>query len=582
MRNRLLPLLFAASVLSAWGQTPPTPAEPAAAAPAAPDTAVAIKEDASHASLATKSRDAAGHDTLSVDFPDEEIRNILRNVADLFELNLVIPETLQGKSSIKLRDVTWRQIFQVVLTPAGYSYIEEGNIIKIVSNDTLLQEPVTTEVFIVNYARASDIMPTINTLIDPAVGGRIVVDARSNSLVITERPSRMVRIRPIIEQLDRATDQVMIESKFVEVTDGDIRNVGVNWASLKNYKMSVGPDPANEGVVGGYNRESGTQRDTGNSVSNGTSSATNSGNTTSQTSGSTNANTVTITNGVPTSTSTTGVTSGLSSTTTGGTTGSSNQTLSLLNSLTGTATNEHSLSAVFSADQFGLVLSALNELTTAKVVSNPTIVTLNNTEAFINIGQEYPLPNYTYNELQGTFAISGFTYRPIGIILKVTPQVNARGFIKLTLEPEVSSTSRSVSFGGASGTQIPIIDTKKARTQISLKDGSTMGIGGLMNTTITNGDTKVPVLGSIPVLGRLFSSKSRSTESRNLLIFLTARTVAAEGAPPEKIFDPRQIRQMNLKREDLPGYRDGSDPYAPLPVTETAAPKKKSKWFGKK
>jgi type IV pilus assembly protein PilQ len=269
---------------------------------------------------------------------------------------------------------------------------------------------------------------------------------------------------------------------------------------------------------------------------------------------------------------------GTTSTATGTSASTANETLNLLNSLAGTSTNQHALNAVFTADQFGVVLSALNELTTAKVVSNPTVVTLNNTEAFINIAEEYPLPNYTYNEMQGTFAISGFTYRPIGIILKVTPQVNARGFIKLTIEPEVSSTNRFVTFGGSSGTQIPIIATKKARTQVSLKDGSTMGIGGLMNTTVTNGDTKVPVLGSIPVLGRMFSSKSRSTTMQNLLIFLTARSVSAEGEPVEQAFDPRQIRQLGLKREDLPGYRDGSDPFAPVAPVE----KKKSRWFGKK
>jgi type IV pilus assembly protein PilQ len=587
MRTRLsslLTLLFLASAAPGWGQTPPATGEattPSAAAPMAPAVdVVAIKEEASLPVMATKGRDAAGHDTLSVDFPDEEVRNILRNVADLFELNLVIPETLQGKASIKLRDVTWRQIFQVVLAPIGYSYIEEGNIIKVVSAETLQQEPVATEVFVINYARAADVMPTINTLVDAAVGGKIVVDARSNSLVITERPSRMVRIRPIIEQLDRATDQVMIETKFVEVTDGDIKNIGVNWASLKGYKMGVGPDPENNGVVGGYIRDTNSQTLTENSGGRKSSTGTSTGTDMSQTSGSSTKNIITSTNGTPGSSSETSINSGMTSSTNNGSTNSVTDTVNMLNSLTGTGSNRHLLNAVFTADQFGVVLSALNELTTAKVVSNPTVVTLNNTEAFINIGQEYPLPNYTYNEMQGTFAISGFTYRPIGIILKVTPQVNARGFIKLTIEPEVSSTNRSVTFGGSSGTQIPIIDTKKARTQISLKDGSTMGIGGLMDTKITNGDTKVPVLGSIPLLGRLFSSKSRSTTTQNLLIFLTARSVSAEGAPVEQVFDPRQIRQLNMKRDDLPGYRDGSDPF--VTATPVSAEKKKSKWFRKK
>src|SRR5687768_566596 len=124
------------------------------------------------AGTATKGRDAAGRDTLSVDFPDEDVRNILRNVADLFELNIIMPDTLQGKTTIKLRDVTWRQIFQSVLAPVNYTYVEDGNIIKIISNDSLLQEPVSTDVFLINYARASDILPTINSLVDAAAGGK--------------------------------------------------------------------------------------------------------------------------------------------------------------------------------------------------------------------------------------------------------------------------------------------------------------------------------------------------------------------------------------------------------------------------
>ena len=79
-----------------------------------------------------------------------------------------------------------------------------------------MQEPTSTDVFLINYAKAADILPTVTSLVDVGAGGKIVVDTRSNSLVITERPSRMNRIRPIIEQLDRATDQVVIETKFVD------------------------------------------------------------------------------------------------------------------------------------------------------------------------------------------------------------------------------------------------------------------------------------------------------------------------------------------------------------------------------
>jgi type IV pilus assembly protein PilQ len=540
--------------------------------PAANPAAVVIKDtDAAH-NAATKGKDASGRDTLSVDFPEEDVRNILRNVADLFELNIIIPEALQGKASIKLRDVSWRQIFQSVLSPINYTYIEEGNIIKIVSNDSLQIEPVSTEVFIINYAQAAALLPTLSTLVDATIG-KIVVDTRSNSLVITERPTRMNRIRPIIEQLDRATDQVMIETKFVEVTDRDVKNIGVNWSSLSGYSVAAGPLQGtferNRGQTGsnGFTNNNGT---TGNST-NSTTAGVSSNNTAGQTSGSTTSGSVTSTNGTPTSTSTTGSTGGIttnntSTTTSGvtsGVTAGSTNAFNLLQSLTNTDSTARTLSTVFSADEFKLVLSALQTQNSTKLVSNPTVVTLNNSQATILIGQKYPIatPNITAGGAGGgtntiTYSI---TEKDIGIKLEVLPQVNARGFIKLTVKPTVSSISGTVTI--PQGAEYPIVSTREATTSISLKDGYTMGIGGLIQATDSKGETKVPILGSIPGIGRLFRSDTKNLESSNLIIFITAKTVSAEGAPIEAVFNSEQVRQLNMRREDLPGYRDGSDPF---------------------
>lgn len=571
--------LLASAATSVVAQQPPPAGQPAAAAttPAAPAAdAVARPADAGSA---TRARDASGRDTLSVDFPDEDIRNILRNVADLFELNIIMPDTLQGKTTIKLRDVTWRQIFESVLTPVGFTYIEEGNIIKIVSNESQLQEPVSTDVFIINYAKAGDILPTITSLVDTASGGKIVVDARTNSLVITERPSRMKRIRPIIEQLDRATDQVMIESKFVEVTNSDVKNIGVNWSSLANYQISAG------NLGGDFTRSRELTRTQGfdqnnqntrNSV-NGTTAANTTTTNNGQTSGSTNSNTVTSTAGTPTATSTTGTTSALTnSTTVAGTNGTNNTSTDTVNNaltnLAGLLNSDgtaRTLNAVFSATDFNVVLSALQTLQKTKIVSNPTIVTLNNTQAVINVGQERPIPSYTYNSERGVYEVSGFLYKPIGVILRVTPQVNQRGYIKLTVEPEVSQSSRDANFQGAS---IPIVESRKANTTVSLRDGFTMGIGGLMQQVNTNGQNKIPVLGSVPVLGRLFRSDNKNIETTNLIIFITAKTISAEGATVEQVFDSDRVRQMDLRREDLPGYRDGSDPFLPAGTPPTGRP----------
>ncbi len=619
-----------------WAQAEPPPAGPAATIEGAAPVASTVSRD---------------RDTLSVDFPDEDIKTILRNVADLFELNLVVPDTLTGKTLIKLRDVTWRQIFTVVLSPVGYSYIEEGNIIKVVSNDSLLAEPTTTDVIIVNNAKAGDLVPTIQVLVDAAAGGKIVVDARSNALVITERPSRMGRIKQTIEALDKATAQVMIETKFVEVTDRDVRNIGVNWAGLEAFRLGVG------GINQTFTRNRGQTTSDGSTINNSTGTSNTNTNTTGSTNSTTNSttggttggtsnntsnnNTVTyVTNpttingsngaisgstinlpdgsvsglsptipantsvanfvpavpaapavigadgntvitpavvgtpatftspntfgGTATSTTSSGTSSTTSSGTSNGTSGSitdiltntASNTISNLLGLTNSGGTSRVASAVFSSSDFNVILSALKTYSDIKLVSNPTIVTLNNTEAFINIGEEFPIPNYTYNAERGAFEVSGFTYKPIGVILKVVPQVNAQGLIKLSVEPEVSQRTADTSFGGAGGASIPVIATRKARTQVSLQNGYTMGIGGLITSSRNHGGTKVPLLGDIPGLGRLFSSKSVNDSATNLIIFLTASTVSADGAAPEEVFDPSAIEAVGgLTSENLPGQR---------------------------
>ncbi|ATC64512.1 hypothetical protein CMV30_11420 [Nibricoccus aquaticus] len=533
MRTRLLVpatlLATAALVPAMWAQEAASPTPPPAA------------------STESKVEVSKGKDTLSVDFPDEEIRNVLRNVADLFELNLVIPDTLVGKTSIKLRDVTWRQIFQVVLNPVGYTYIEDGNIIKVVTAESLNMEPLSTEVFILNYAKASDVKPSLDAMVDAKTGGKIVIDARSNALIVSERSSAIQRIRPIIQSLDRATDQVMIETKFIEVSDSVGKDLGVDWSILKGYKLSGSKletaytNDSGRKSSAGY-KEDGLDVDFMNNGYDRASQLNNVGGT------------------VGPKINTDGTLAGI---------GPMSAVENVFNNNVGRIST-----AVFSASQFNLTLNALQSAGGSKLVSNPTVVTLNNTEASINVGQEYPIPNYTYNQERGAFEVSGFTYKPIGVILKVTPQVNAAGFIKLTVEPEVSSRdeSKDVSFGDA---KIPVVSVRKTKTQVTLKDGFTLGIGGLLDSTTSNSQTKVPLLGDIPGLGRLFRSDSTSKRQQNMLVFITARTVRPDGGTVGEIFDPRMVREMKLTKDELPGFRDGSDPFAQPAAPEKTKSKKK-------
>lgn len=465
----------------------------------------------------------AEEDTISVDFPDEDVRTILRNVADLFELNLVIPDSLQGRTSLKLRNVTWRQVFEVVLEPLGFTFVEDRNIIRIKSIEDLTSEPVDTRVFVVNYASASELRPSIEPLVDGSAGGRIQVDQRSNALVITERPSRMNKIQEIIDRLDNATDQIMIESKFIEVTNTDIKDLGVNWTSLQGQRVSAGPfqrqfsreRSKNEGseVEDGFESSSSTETNSGTGTS-------------------------------PTSSTEESVTS----------------TFNRLDDVASTASTSRIDSAVFSAEEFEVILSALETANDVKLVANPTVVTLDNKKASIDIAEFFPNPDFTFNAETGQRQLNGVDIEEdgirVGILLEVTPQVNAAGFINMEVEPTVSRSDREVTIEGS---DFPVIDKRTTKTNVMIKDGFTLAIGGLVENSTTQRDTKVPFLGDIPGLGRLFSSESDQIEQRNLIIFLTAKTLNPDGSTYRDVVDPRVLESMDILPQDLPGY-DIPDP----------------------
>lgn len=474
----------------------------------------------------------ADEETISVDFPDEDVRTILRSVADLFDLNLVIPDGLQGRTSIKLRNVSWRQVFEVVLEPLAYTYVEDRNIIRVKSIEDLTTEPVDTRVFVVNFAQAGELQGSIAPLVDEAAGGRIQVDTRSNALVVTERPSKMNKIQEIIERLDRATDQVMIESKFIEVTNTDVENIGVNWASLSGYSATAGP----------FQREWTRNRTKSDTAS---------------------------TSGGSTATSTTETDSGSIDgsptpevVTTEEAVGSTFEALSEVASSASTGRLD---TALFSADQFELILSALETQDDIKLVSNPTVVTLNNTEAKIAIGERFPIPEYTFNAETGQRQLDEIRYEDIGINLDVTPQVNSAGFINLQIVPEVSSTDR---FALIENTQIPIIESRRTESTIMIKDGFTLAIGGLVENNVAERGTKVPLLGDLPGVGRFFSSRSDEVSQRNLIIFITAKTLNPDGSTYRDIIDPRVLNQMGVIPSEVPGYEIPEDERAVLETME--------------
>ena len=195
-----------------------------------------------------------------------------------------------------------------------------------------------------------------------------------------------------------------------------------------------------------------------------------------------------------------------------------------------------------------LTLTALKERTETKVVSNPTLTVLNNQQANIHIGEEYPVPTFSVDPSTGKTTVSGVQTKAVGTQLVVTPHVNPSHEIVVDLKPEIVTVASPVSFnvGGSETVSLPRFGTQTVQTQVRIQDGQTIAIGGLVKDSKIILQTKVPFLGDLPIIGMLFRNRTESdgsggpTLQQDLLIFLTvsipkerARTVAAANAVPQ-------------------------------------------------
>jgi general secretion pathway protein D len=174
---------------------------------------------------------------------------------------------------------------------------------------------------------------------------------------------------------------------------------------------------------------------------------------------------------------------------------------------------------------YQVTLRAIAQSGNAKVLSRPSILARNNQPATITVGQSVPLiTSVSYNGLNGT-PINAVQYTSVGVILKVTPFITADGLVEMMVSPQISSIDPNLSIPISTGVNAPVIDIRSADTVAVTADGQTVIIGGLMETDKSQTDTKIPLLGDIPILGNLFKHKQRSDSKTELLIFLTPHIV---------------------------------------------------------
>ncbi len=436
-------------------------------------------------------------DNVTLDFSEADIRSVLRIISLKSGVNIVAGEEVKGPVSVRLVDVPWEKALSVVLKTYGFAYERDENIIRVTTLGNLASEMLETEIFSLTHAKADEVVKTLQEMLSER--GSMRADVRTNVLIVTDIPTVVYRIGQVIKRLDKGTPQVLIESKIVEMTVTDAERIGVKWNAAMEITGPSRPhtfpwDASREDFLFRYEPR-GKPGDTAVTTSDG-----------------------------------------------GGATltESPDDFPQVTREGRGSATNP-SLAPVFPfatpADfTFGKIdfskFSALMEAVSAgihnKILSEPRVTVLSNQEASILVGEEIYIPKYERNTTTGQMEITGYDPRSIGIQMKVTPQVNQENEVNLLLAPQISSL---VGFEELTPEiKVPRINIRNASTQVRVKSGETVVLGGLIKEDVVDEKTKFPVLGDLPVLDRLFSHTNKTVVKTELTFFITV-TVLNDSRP---------------------------------------------------
>jgi type IV pilus assembly protein PilQ len=412
---------------------------------------------------------------LSLDFKDADIKNILRLIAEVSNLNLIAGDDVSGKITMRLVDVPWDQALELILQARNLGMTRVGNVVRIAPLETLKREvqselearrakerleDLTLELIPVNYAAGKEILPQVKSILSDR--GDVKVDERTNTLIVKDIPKSIPAVKNLVKALDTKTPQVIIEARIVEAGLQFQRELGIRWGFLV--------DAYGKAKLGG-----GTA---GTSL------------------GSTVRDVVSLP-AVPRS--------GLGAIAASGATGGTAGVLSFL------LTNAGGLKSL------DIEISAHEAQGTAKIISSPKVATLDNKEASIEQGLRIPVPQYT---TEGTIST---TYVDALLKLIVTPHVTNDGNIKMVIKVNKDAPDFTNQVLG-----VPSIDKKAAMTEVLVKDNGVIVIAGIYTIEKNDGSEGVPLFNKIPLLGWLFKRENKSDQRKDLLIFISPRTLKDE------------------------------------------------------
>ena len=437
-------------------------------------------------------------DKLSLNFQDIEVRAVLQILADSNNFNLVASDTVQGRITLRLENVPWDQALALVLKTKGLDKRMDGNVLMVapaaeiaererqeLATKKQLEElaPLRTEYLRVRYANAKEMFELFrggkngggqggsggggqggskSTGSVLSDRGSAVVDERTNSIIVTDTAERIEAFKRLVEQIDIPIRQVMIEARIVIANTNFRRELGIRWGGI-SYGANNNSLTQVAGSRAGLSRDPGSPYEVLTGVKDKY----------------TDMNQDDVVN-------------------------------------LGVTNPAGSIAAGILTDNgfLDMELSALENSGYAEIVSQPKVVTSDKQKAFIKSGKEIPFLETTPSGA----ATSGF--REAVLKLEVTPQITPDNHIIMEL------LINKDSLGSVTETGALTIDVNQLNTTVLVPNGETVVLGGVFGIDSNKTDIKVPVLGDIPYLGRLFKHTVDSQNKTELLIFITPKIIA--------------------------------------------------------
>jgi type II secretory pathway component GspD/PulD (secretin) len=455
---------------------------------------------------------------ISLSLKNVELQDVVSLFSRLSNANIIVPdmqdEEKPRRVDVNLTNVEWRPALKAILDTHGLELVEKipgSEVYSIRERPADAPEPMEIKVFRLDYATVAEVVKMVEALVNTD-GGQISTYPARNSIVAQGTAKLINDLEQIVAAVDLPREQVFIEAKFLELSDSASERLGIDWNVLGGYGIGVG------GISGNYSFDK-SQTDNinrfrdiaGRSYEDLEDAPDNA----LWLEDPNNPEQYTLYDGI-TYYSRPG----------------NDADLHRLFGVTPTMEAIDSsvvgktLGATLNADDFNLVLSALKEMNGAKVVSNPKIIVANEETASIHIGQKKP-------NIKGTIQTAGDSqvtrvyalddaepYFEDGVRIDVTPTVNTEDNITVRIQPKLDRLDADPTMA-PDGTEFWGKSTKTIETVFGLEDGQTAAIGGLTEASKSDVDRKVPLLGDLPFIGRLFSYSSKNSRQVETIIFVT-------------------------------------------------------------